>query len=579
MWQSAQAPQEEVWEVSKFPEAILCRHNGEESGIILPHSPRVARNFNIEWDVVIDLGTVNTSVFYRQGAQEPNPMEFKGRCVQIIKLTEHVRELFLNRVFFSPKTYRGIFSTSFIRLTPSVGVLNPVIDGKLQLGSSEDWFSWMKEEPFFLEQLRVDLKWSRDQDEISCLYAYFKYLALRICAEAAEKGVNRINLKWSYPSAFSEDMRISLGGAFTSLPHWVRGIQKAIEVTIKEEDQQGETESVAVCKYLSSIGPGPDSDFLPDIVPARAIADIGGGTTDIGIWKEDQIIFQTSILLAGKILTEYIRAREDLRKDILFSLHMPTEGFAFDYFTHMCAHSINNLMKDRHDQLYPLFTVDKPMNQEVGYKQARSIIFLIFAGTIYYIGLILKQIETPPIGIWFAGNGSKLINLVHPQSHPYLKRFLPTEIELVDIIPANPSHTKQEVARGVLSNIVFKTSAHPRFIIGEDGYKFGGRETQFSKEIRLENLISDKVEVPRDYSQLSRFLDIYNKCAGALELVPLEVTRDINLKIWQKMEGRINGLKNMAQNCTRTGNPYQGLIQPFLVEELKVVIQETLYKR
>jgi len=565
-----------LWEISKFPEAIIYRYDGEECGINLLKSPRQVESRNSAWDVAIDLGTVNTVVFYRDGKKESKPIDFKDHCFQIINISENRRELFLIRSFFSPKDYPGgIFPTSFIKHPDKNGTLIPVIDGKALLGSPKDWFSWLGRERFFLDLLKDNLKWSKDPNEISCLYAYLKYLILIICIEAASEGVDRINLKWSYPSVFSEEMKVSTRDAFASLPDWVGNMQNAIDVTINEKDKQGETESVAVCRYLS--------DKEKSVVP-RVIADIGGGTTDIGIWNADQIIFQTSILLAGKILTDYIQSWEDMQKDILFSLNVETENDEtendeptkkapmIEYFTQKCAHSFHNLINDHQQELYSLFTVNNKTNENKGYKQARSIIFITFAGITYYIGLVLKQIESPPVGIWLAGNGSKLINLVSPNAFPYLKRFLPAELTDIYINSADPDHTKQEVVRGVLSDIHFKTTPAPRVIIGEDGYKLGGKKVDFNQEITIDNLINNKIEVPEDYPQLNQFLKTYNECAKDLDLVSLEITKDLNLKIRGKMIGNINYLKTKV-------NPYQGLIQPFFAEELEYIIKETLYKK
>ena len=545
-----------IWEISKYPEAVLFSYNGEECGEILLASPRRIQNLGKVWDVAIDLGTTNTSVFYKEG-NAVRPMRFQARCVQIIET--YNRETFLlNMLFFSPKDYsRGIFSTSALIFTSRNAGLDPVIHAQFPLETPQGWFSLLtqykdKDLPFLLKE---DLKWSTDQAERNCLYAYIKCLILRIAAEATDSGANQINLKWSYPSAFSDDLKLSLSQAFgNSLPNWLRGL-----MTVNVNP--GNTESAAVCRHLCRNA----------IYRGMVIVDIGGGSSDIGVWQNRQIVFQTSILLAGRLLTDYIRNQEDLRKDILFNLNIPGEN-PLNYFAKKCAHCFNNLIIEHYDRLCTLFTTEKSL--ERGYQQARSIIFLIFAGITYYIGLILKDIKIPPCDIWLAGNGSKLINLVNSQAITYLARFLP---EKVNINP--PRDPKEEIARGLLSGLTFRATSTPKTIIGEDGYKFGGSKVEFSQDITLDNIIRDEIEAPKDYPQLSQFLKIYNECRNVLQLAPLEITNDFNLKICQEMEGRIDYLKEMAQNHIKTHNPYQGLIQPFFVEELNFIIKETFHKK
>ncbi|MFQ5456475.1 MAG: hypothetical protein ACE5EA_09800, partial [Nitrospirota bacterium] len=389
------------------------------------------------------------------------------------------------------------------------------------------------------------------------LSAYLKHLILMVSAEAASRGVTSITLKWSYPSAFSEDMKSALENAFTNLQQWIMGIQKAIKVTVAK---QGETESIAVCRYLSE----RDKSMGP-----KVIADIGGGTIDICVWDNGNIKTQTSVSLASRIFIEYIGSQDGLRREIFLLLNKPHNGNSSCYFTVRPAHCFNNLIKEYHEALYPLFNDKK--RREAGWKECRSIIFLIFSGIIYYIGMILKSIDFHSSAIQFAGNGSKLINLVDNNAISRLWGFLPDNIrDNIRIRPALAAHTKQEAARGLLSNTSFNTYVNPTIIIGEDGYKFGGRDVGFGQEITTADL-TEEIEPPDNYPRLMDFLGRYNRCAEKLELESLEIPHDLNLQA--EMKGKIGFLSYQQKD-----HPEQVEIQPFFIEELKLLIKIFFFK-
>lgn len=543
-----------VWEMESFPKALSCSWNGVEYGLIFPQPPGEAFDAGINWDVAVDLGTANTAVFFMADGGPHAPMTFTNRCVQIVDSPANIRDITLNAVFFSPSNYtNGIRSTSFVKFAPMANDggaaagggagYQPVIDGKAALGSKE-WLNWLVERPALMGALRTRMKWGTSNDDQRCLYAYLKHLMLLICAEATSQGVNQLDLKWSYPSAFSNPLRISMQTGFTQLGVWINGLQQAVDVTIAD---QGETESVSVCKFLSQ---------RDGLINPRVIADIGGRTSDIAVWDGNKLLLQTSVEFAGKLLTDYLRSKDGLRESILNTPIKNPADQLFNYFHDQCAHCFNNLMQSYGNQLCETFTVDMRTDSTLGYQQARSIIFLTFAGVTYYLGLILETLDVE-MNIWFTGNGSRLINLVDPRALDHLTGFVETP---ATIFPALPDSTKQEVVRGLLSNLNFDSAANPKVIIGEDGYQLNGQEVSFGAQISFENLAD--IEVPDSFPRLARFVEEYNQCAADLDLVPLNMDGTLG-NIRAAVSGRLNMIQNTGEG-----------VEPCFLMELRFLLHE-----
>ena len=116
-----------------------------------------------------------------------------------------------------------------------------------------------------------------------------------IAAEARDHGVTQLNIRWSYPQAFAFYMIEDLQTVWESLAR--DGNQVGLNIAI----ERSETESVAGCKYMvTELGAGVAAKTR-----AQIIVDIGGGTSDIAIWLDNDMKAQSSLLLAGDILSEY----------------------------------------------------------------------------------------------------------------------------------------------------------------------------------------------------------------------------------------------------------------------------------
>jgi hypothetical protein len=198
--------------------------------------------------------------------------------------------------------------------------------------------------------------------------------------------------------------------------NWRKLTQALAETTgmaqIGPEDSSSSyrTESLAVAQYFADYEmPGRKSKL--DLVNSTCI-DIGGGTSDISIWEENNLVHQCSVQLAGKdLFSQFIqlnprflerqcRVKADQWKGL--------QGFQFyaklDVFM---RRESEGWLANRRDRV-----ADDPEFQGL-----LQLMALGLSGLYYYVGLLLKTLydegkyKTPEITpVYAAGNGSRLLN-------------------------------------------------------------------------------------------------------------------------------------------------------------------------
>lgn len=172
----------------------------------------------------------------------------------------------------------------------------------------------------------------------------------------------------------------------------------ASELTIKDSRKRANKDGSAIC------------------------LDIGGGTTDISLWYESKIEFDTSVLLAGRQISSFIQANRRIRER-LFS---PEAKIALDEKENEPGNfsaRLNLILKREEVQIQKRlgdFVHDKDI------KLLRKIIALEFGALAYYSGMLCiyanenmkkrKSIAThfneSGISLHWGGNAAKLINWI-----------------------------------------------------------------------------------------------------------------------------------------------------------------------
>ena len=393
-----------ITRISDFPKAMVCTYTdvntlkNEEAGILLI-SAQDSQQGAATWDIGIDFGTSGTTV-YRQDTSEttPEPMSFDDRLLQIANSTPANRTKVYQQ-FFSSRSEETPFFSLFqqhpnSRNKSQAGIkLDPLLDGRI----------------YFVENYKLEenvvsnLKWSPDPEDRIRTQAFIEQICLQCAAEAIHNDVKTINWYFSYPLAFSDADKAAFRTICSNATNAcaITGIQKG-EVTF-------ESESIATANFFA----GRFGGFADGAV----CIDIGGETSDISIWQDGTLYWQTSIRFAGRnIFLDLIRHNPDFLKkfkvpdDVIQTLKNTSKS---DKFYGQADTWINAWINDSKGGLENLFATYGGQIKDTPFI---PLIALGISGLLYYVGLILNYLAenkgfapTMP-NIYIGGNGSRILH-------------------------------------------------------------------------------------------------------------------------------------------------------------------------
>lgn len=288
------------WCTEEYPEAIVCQASvpnleskqmeQQEAGLLLLTPPDNTQVRDLAYKVGVDFGAASTTVCTRLVDGEPEPVKFKNRNVSVTASGERAQAELFN--FFLPGIETDMPILSFfqsfdnndgqqlkpfmhghIYVLPGVGILDPNQRG-----------------------MAFDLKWSSEDRHRRMVKAFLGQLCLQTLAELKEDGAVSVTWSFSYPTAFNDEQ---LDG-FPAI--WEQVTKECEELTgIKRNPGTADnknfkqTESVATALYFQKAmhaAPSLGTIFI----------DIGGSTSDISVWKGNRLVWQTSVLFAGRDL-------------------------------------------------------------------------------------------------------------------------------------------------------------------------------------------------------------------------------------------------------------------------------------
>jgi len=572
--------------ISGPPEAFVCSVKvGDpvsgtsrllDSGIILAKTATPLDTRNKKFQLGVDFGTTGTTVFSRQvdGGGRPLPLEFSDR---LLRLTEPLGANLetLQHDFIPPGSgvpYLSVFHDFFIR---SGGDLRSVLDGHIRFVNDYRGFSaWEK-------GIAVDLKWSAAEDDRLRIQAFLEQSCVQAAAELANQGANVVELVYSYPTAFSEEMQ---NQGFPGI--WRRAVAVASELTgmkfqglhrpgqhpSDEPEPSGITESVAAGLFFKL----DEKVKAPTSMGAICI-DIGGSTSDIAVWQKDRICWQTSLVLAGRsIFLDLIEKRRAFLKKFVAdtaALDDPTipRGAFYAQADAIIAKETQAIF-----QKLPIVAGD-PLVAGV-----RRIITLGLSGLLFYIGLTIKYLTDSKVyepyvpEVLIGGNGARLFHWLSPNGHfenesnttmLLKKAFIKaSELGSPDLVRIKISpRPKFEAAFGLvclptLDDIAAKESG----VLAGESYKIDQKEGHWNSLITGE-MLHKGVDVPVKLSQMDQFIDVFNDFATKPQNQTKKVEKVAKLS---EVRSRLHGL------LTDQTHPEQPrlLVEPPFILGLKALI-------
>jgi hypothetical protein len=381
-----------------FPSHINCHRENNTIGLILLETPKVTK-LTESWTVGVDFGTSFTNIYINEKASGARQLPLKSLHWRVTASAPKNRlssmfEYFIPEEFLptdKPLPLATILSTRGARTTDSK---KSIYDGRIYIPDING-FDPRK------TYIHTNIKWT--DPELAKLF--LKNLCLIISALAAKEGVKNIQWSISYPSALSKNYVKKFIANWQDVVTQTQENSGLVHQCPKQDDLKFfRTESLAMAQYFA------DQERC-DLVRSSCI-DIGGGSADISIWQENNLLHQCSFQLAGRdLFSQFLELKPDLIPR-LFGVNaqewsnIPKEKFNTKIDVLLRNESKKWLREKRHN-----FEEDR---------EFQGLVRLMAIGTCglyYYVGIILRALkaegkytESKTTAVYMGGNGSQLLH-------------------------------------------------------------------------------------------------------------------------------------------------------------------------
>jgi hypothetical protein len=518
-----------ITRLSEFPSYISCVDNYRESlGLILVKQPPVL-NLTETWKVGVDFGTSFTNIYvsHRDAAarlkinplDERDSLHLKVAESDVATRVNVLFEYFIPERFFPLDNPLPLASILTTRGQTRSNRPRPIYDGRIYIPK----YGNTQHREIENNYIETDIK-SRSF-EANRLFLH--HLGLIVTAIAAKQGVKQIEWSISYPSAFS---RADLARYAYNWKYITTELQEKTGIRqVCPEQPDFKTESLAIAQYFS------DREKY-DLIRSACI-DLGGGTADISLWQDNQLIHQCSIQLAGRHLFSQLI---EMRPELLAKWFNNQDNW---------EHLAPNIFKTNIDLLLREKSEQWLREERHKYEEDRDFLGLVrivslgMAGLYYYIGTIVgvmhqegKYTASKVPSIYIGGNGSRLLNWLVPtgqfSSHEGINelfnRLLSKASGLEEV--GNPTRLSQipkdEVACGLVMSKTKLTIPSMRNLdhpIAGESFSINGREFTFNDRLDLEEIEGDinSFIIP-NLSYLKEFVDEFNDAVVELEIEDIQ---------------------------------------------------------
>ncbi len=512
----------EITKTTSFPQAMICAYNdhqsmnSDEAGILLI-SHKVVSQGVTTWNIGIDFGTSGTTVYKQDTTiNKLEPISFENRLFQITNSSSRIRTKVYQQ-FFSSRLEETPFFSLFqqhpdSRKKSQLGVrLEPMLDGRI----------YFVEDYKLEENVVSNLKWSPDPEDRIRTQVFIEQICLQCAAEAMHNEVRLINWHFSYPLAFSQKDK----AAFNTICN--NATNTCEEKTgIQNGTVAFESESIATARYFA----GKFGGFADGAV----CIDIGGETSDISIWQDNTLCWQTSIRFAGRhIFLDLLRHKPEFLKEFKVSgddIEMLQKVANSNEFYSQADTWINAWINNSKDGLKDILAI---YGETIDKTPFIPLIALGVSGLLYYVGLILnylienKDFKPQMPNVYIGGNGARILHWLaygdfthNPENSEFLKEIIRfasglNQESIFDLqITPEPKH---EAAAGLINDRTefLITTENYGILAGEDFKDFRWTTIltadMLEKSMKLENTLEQS---GNKLSQIENLIKIFNEGLG-----------------------------------------------------------------
>ncbi|MFQ5640007.1 MAG: hypothetical protein ACE5IR_18665, partial [bacterium] len=302
-----------------FPEGLAISRAGdnqEQIGLVLLKRESLLGHLEGKWKIGVDFGTSNTNVFKLVGEKaQPWIFDFP-RYTHRVFLSDEEQRRQLMRDFFIPSEKISLPIPTILKIYNSNKKDNLLFD----------YFIYFTDGYKLLDHARTNIKWEEEEKDTKFFIRSILFLLL---IELADRNVKSADLGYSYPKAFSEDdcntLKQEWNYAFKELLEREQRVMDCSRPKLKQLlsgtvpeilDPFFETEGYCSGQYFNSYLDLTDQAGLAN---AAICLDVGGGTTDISIWYDTDIVSDASVLFAGQEISQSLRSESSRVREYLFS--------------------------------------------------------------------------------------------------------------------------------------------------------------------------------------------------------------------------------------------------------------------
>lgn len=319
-----------------FPEGFVCidKSSGEEFGVVLLNKPYLdleGKGINEDAIVGVDFGTTNTVIHYSMdGGATTNLMQFND---MLFHVTEYISDSRakndLRRYFIStlPQPSNGATSIRTILHRYEGAYANDEVI-KLQPQMFDGNIYYLDGSSTLSEDINIKgrlvngdkMKWNEDgKRDRNC---FLSQLIMQALAKVVSLGAPGIKIVYSYPKSLTPQQLADIDNFWNNMAEENIANDGLSNISILCDNintsKLSMEESKAVSRFFRYHGKNKAS-----LTNGFMCLDIGGGSTDIAIWKNSEkdaksLQYQTSVMFAGlRILNNYIWEKKNHIDNIL----------------------------------------------------------------------------------------------------------------------------------------------------------------------------------------------------------------------------------------------------------------------
>jgi hypothetical protein len=521
------------------PEALSCEIHDEQGGsrvgglLLLDDVPRIVSNED-HWRIGVDFGTTNTSIHYlREGprATSPSQITFSRRLTapsgefdlsKVVVQDEFVPDEAIAIPFLSileerEGEHRSEYAPMIRQRVHFVRDIASTLD-RLMPGQHN-------------RGMRFDLKWSRDRANLARFEAYLSQVCMQSLAELVAVGADPSNVQWSFsqPGSFSSERADEFAAAYLRAIRFASGIDDTAEIARPDIRLESEAAALYFLKR-EHISFGNTAFTL----------DVGGQTTDICLWHNRRLLWQTSVHFAGQhIVIPYLASRREALADALKEQGglPPT---VVDKLRELTGTELPQGLEViiNSELFHNSFDMHASAQRSAALQGLQGLAEFSLAGLLYYLGLVARHLtaagELPPaledLRICLGGRGSLIFKPVIDERDQFGSYFGEVSgLAIANLAFHTSREPKHEVSFGMLvpragAGEIDLSRTYKACILGE-AVDIGGH-AKTGLDVLLDG-DEERTWSVRSLPQFEKFLDLYGRVFRRSPTI--DVRRRINL--------------------------------------------------